>query len=158
MNEFVDYLLKEYQLPDDVVCHKVGFTHSSKLKIDKLSNVPVSNHTITVKVDCFDKDHQKIASISERFVDGEIKRTKTKPLVNISPDELNNRFGKAKLSICSRIQSNYADKLREINDDINDLKEYCGSDYSIIPTEFVNEPKVSRGVDEPENGKSKFEF
>ena len=155
MDDFVEYLLKEFQLPSEVVCYKTSFTHSSKLKIDKLSNVPITNHTITVKVDCFDKDHQKIASISERFVDGEIKRTKTKPLINISPAELNNRFAKAKVSICSRIQSNYADKLRELNDDINDLKEYCGNDISIIPTEFVNEPKVSR---EEENVKSKFEF
>ena len=157
MQDFIDYLLKEYLLPKEVVCHKVSFTHSSKLKIDKVSNVPITNHTITVKVDCFDKDHQKIASISERFIDGEIKRTKTKPLINISPAELNNRFAKAKVSICSRIQSNYADKLRELNDDINDLKEYCGRELSIIPTEFVNEPKVSR-EEEIENAKSKFEF
>ena len=157
MNDFVEYLLQEFQLPKEVVCHKVSFSHSSKVKIDKLSKVPITNHTITVKIDCFDDEHNKLASILERFIDGEIKRTKTKPLINISPAELNNRFGKAKLSICSRIQSNYADKLRELNDDINELKEYCGSDISIIPTEFVNEPKVAKEV-EPEKSKSKFEF
>ena len=157
MEAFIDYLLKEYQLPSEVVCNNVNFSYSSQSKIDKKSNVPITNHIITVKIDSYDKHHQKLNSNSERFVNGKINRPKTKKLINVSPDELNNKFGVAKASICAQIQKQNSDKVKELNDAINELNEYCGSDIGVIPDEFVNEAKITKEP-KPEKQKTKFEF
>ena len=153
MDDFISYLLKEYQLPNDVVCNKVVCTHSTKNKIDKKSNIPITNNVITIKIESYDKEHQLLSSITEKFIDGQINRTKAKPLVNISPSELNNRFGVAKSFICSQIQKSYSDKLKDLNDSINELKQYCGSVNSVIPNEYINEPIITK-----EPIKNKFEF
>lgn len=157
MEAFIDYLLKEYQLPADVVCNKTTFTHSTKNHIDKKSNVPITNNIITVKIESFDKHHQKLASITEHFIDGQIERSKTKKLINISPPELNNKFASAKSQICSVINSTYNERLKDLKDSINELNEYCGSDISVIPEEFINEPKITKEI-KPEKQKTKFEF
>ena len=157
MEAFIDYLLKEYQLPADVVCNKTTFTHSTKNKIDKKSNVPITNNIITVKIESFDKHHQKLASITEHFIDGQIDRPKTKKLINISPSELNNKFAAAKSQICSVINSTYNEKLKDLKESMNELNEYCGSEISVIPDVFVNEPKITKDV-KPEKPKTKFEF
>ena len=155
MEDFISYLLKEYQLPNDVVCNKVVCSHSTKNKIDTKSKIAISHNIITIKIESYDKEHQLLSSITEKFIDGQINRPKTKPLVNISPSELNNRFARAKSFICSQIQKSYNDKLKDINDSITDLKQYCGSGNSIIPNEFINEPQVMK---ESSEGKNRFEF
>ena len=155
MEPFIDYLLKEYQLPSEVVCNNVNFSYSTQNKIDKKSHVPITNHIITVKIDSYDKHHQKLNSNSERFVNGKINRPKSKKLINISPDELNNKFGVAKSSICSQIQKTNSEKVKELNEIINDLKQYTGNEISVIPNEFVNE--LSIAPQEPIKNKQ-FEF
>ena len=154
MEEFVSYLLKEYQLSADVVCNNVNFTYSNKNKIDKKSHVPITNHIITVKIDSYDKSHNKLASNTEHFINGHIQRPKSKKLINISPDELNNKFGRAKASICAEIQKTNSNKVKELNEVISDLSHYCGSS-SVIPIEFVNEPTIT--PTEPVKNKQ-FEF
>lgn len=157
MEAFIDYLLKEYQLPSEVVCNKTTFTHSTKNRIDKKSNTPITNNIITVKIESFDKHHNKLASITEHFIDGNIERPKTKALVNIAPAELNNKFSAAKSQICSVINSIYNERLNELKDSIHELSEYCGSDISVIPDEFINEAKITKET-KPEKQKTKFEF
>jgi len=157
MENFIEYLLKEYQLPSEVVCNKITYSHSTKNHIDKKSNVPITNNIITVKIESFDKHHNKLASITEHFIDGQIERSKTKALVNIAPSELNNKFAAAKSQICSVINSTYNERLNELKDSINELNEYCGSDIGVIPEEFINEPKIAKDV-KPEKPKTKFEF
>ena len=154
MESFINYLLSEYQLPSEVVCNNITFTYSTKNKIDKKSHVPITNHIISVKIDSYDKHHNKLATNSEHFIDGHINRPKTKKLINISPDELNNKFSNAKASICSQIQKNNSDKVKELNEVINDLKQYCDN-MSVIPNEFVNEPTIT--PQEPVKNKQ-FEF
>ena len=130
MKEFVEYLLQEFEFSDEAVFIATSFSHSTKTKIDEISKVPITKHIITVNINCFNKYHQQYASISEKFVNGKIKRPKKKPLKNISPEELNDKFAKAKDSICSDIQRKYDEKIREVNYYINKLKEYCGSELS----------------------------
>ncbi len=157
MENFIDYLLKEYNLPSEVVCNKVIYSHSTKNKIDKKSNVPITNNIITVKIESFDKNHQKLASNSERFIDGQIERSKTKKLINIAPAELNNKFAAAKSQICSVINSTYNERLNELKDSIHELSEYCGSEIGVIPEVFINEAKITKET-KPEKPKTKFEF
>ena len=155
MQDFIDYLLKEFQLPKEVVCNKVDYGFSQKNEIDKKTNIPITHNIISVKIECFDKTHRKLAYISEKFVDGKIWRPKTKKLVNISPDELNNKFGIAKPAICARIQKENADKMKELNELLTDLKTYC-TNITVIPEEFINEPKLT--PTEPVAQKKVFEF
>ena len=106
MNSFEEYLLKEYQTAN-VVCVSFKYSHSAKEKIDKASKVPIINNTINVKVDCYDDKHNLLASHTEKFIDGEIHRTKNNPLINIAPAEINNRFASVKQDIANRIMSEY---------------------------------------------------
>ena len=147
MQAFEQYLLHEYQLPSNVVCNYFRYTHSTKQHIDKLSKVPVINNIIGVHVESYDDKHHLLASHSERFVDGEIKRPRNNALVNISPDELNNRFAAAKTAIVSSIHSEYTNRLNDINDKIRDLNRYVKVN-GVIPTEFVNEPMIGTGIED----------
>lgn len=156
MEDFVNYLEKEYHLPSDVVCNRVSFNHSTKTKLDKPTNRPITNNIIGIKLECFDKDHKLIISRNEKFIDGQIYRPKTKKPTNISPDELNNKLGVAKSHICSQILGELEEKQKEINGKIEELKAYCGNIHSIIPQEFINEPKVTAVEDEAKN--KHFEF
>ena len=155
MDDFVSYLLSEFQLPPDVVCYKTELNYSQKNSIDKKSHVPITHNVIVVKIDCFDKTHTKLASVSERFVDGRIKRPKNKKLVNISPDELNNKFNAAKACICSRIMKTNTDKVKELEEVLADISRYC-SNEGVIPNEYIREPIVTR--EEPEKNRKQFEF
>ena len=156
MEDFISYLLTEYQLSTTAICHKVNFTHSTKNKIDKLTKRPIINNIISVKIECFDKDHKLILSKNEKFVDGEIQRTKNNKLVNISPDELNNKFSFAKSSICGIIKNELEQKRNDLINKIDDLNSYCGNANTVIPQEFINEPKVAPAV--VTENKKNFEF
>ena len=153
MNAFESYLLQEYN-ESNVACTKFTYSHSSKQKFDKKSNVPVINNNINVKIDCYDEKHNLLASHSEKFVDGEIKRTKKNPLINIAPAELNNKFGAAKQQIANRIMNEYVIKLNEIQEKIDNLQSYVHCD-GVIPDQFVNEPAIAN-VDKDSN--KHFEF
>ena len=158
MEAFEQYLLSEYQLPQNVVCNKFNYSHSSKNKVDKKSNRPITNHIINVKIESFDDKHNLISSHSEKFIDGNIYRTKQNKLINISPAELNNKFSFAKSSIINVIKSEYQNKLNDIQEKIKELDTYCRVD-GVIPTQFVNEPTIS--TDQPTNQPTKnkhFEF
>ena len=152
MNAFEEYLLQEYR-DSNVACTNFKYSHSAKQKLDKKSKVQLINNTINVKIVCYDEKHNLLSSHSEKFVDGEIQRTKQKPLVNIAPAELNNRFGAAKQQIANRIMSDYLVHLQEINEKIDSLRSYIHVD-GVIPTVFVNEPIIAS-----DNGvKKNFEF
>ena len=153
MNEFEEYLLKEYH-DSNVVCTAFKYSHSAKEKIDKASKVPIINNTINVKIDSYDDKHNLIASHSEKFENGEIKRSKKNKLINIAPAELNNRFGAAKQQIANRIMHEYLLKLEDINQKIESLRSYVHCD-GIIPNEFVNEPAIGE-LDK--SNQKQFEF
>jgi len=156
MNAFEAYLLKEYQLNQNAVCNKFTYTHSTKQKIDKPSKRPVINNIITVKIDSYDDKHNLLGSHTEKFIDGHIQRTKQNKLINISPDELNNKFSFAKASIVQLIVADYNNKLKDIQAKIDDINAYHHTSV-IIPSEFVNEPLIaSNDNTEPKN--KHFEF
>ena len=155
MENFINYLLSEYKLPSDVVCNNVIYSYSTQNKIDKKSKTPITNHVITVKIESYDKAHNKLATNTEHFINGKIQRPKAKKLINISPDELNNKFGLAKSDICALIKKQNSDKVNELTQIIDDITGYVGHDVSIIPNEFVNEHTITQ--QEPKKNKQ-FEF
>ena len=157
MEAFESYLLSEYNLPSNVCCNNFKYVHSTKNKVDKSSNRPITNNIITIKIDSYDANHNLISSHSEKFIDGHITRTDKNKLTNISPAELNNKFAAAKSQICSVINSTYNERLKDLKESINELNDYCGSDIGVIPEEFINEPKITKET-KPEKPKTKFEF
>ena len=160
LNAFEEYLLHEFNLPTSVCCNNFKYSHSSKQKIDKKSNIPIINNTINVKIESYDDKHNLLASHSEKFIDGFIHRTKQNPLVNIAPAELNNRFAAAKSIIASKIMNEYTIKLNEINEKIESLQSYIHvSNDNIIPNEFINEPAIGNDTSSSILSKNKnFEF
>ena len=159
MDAFEEYLLSEYNLPSNVCCNNFKYTHSTKNKVDKSSNRPITNHIIRIKIDSYDANHNLISTHSEVIQDGHISRTKQNKLINISPDELNNRFGAAKLQISQTINAEYTNKLNDIQEKINELNSYVKSN-GVIPNQFINEPQIAaKSNEEPAKKKNKhFEF
>ena len=158
MESFINYLLQEYNLPPAVTCNKTTFTHSIKEKVDKVSKVPVINTVITVHIDSYDDKHNLLASHIEKFIDGEIHRSKKNKLVNVAPSELNNRFASAKQSIASVILQELNIKLNDIQQKVANINKYCNAG-GVIPNEFVNEPLIgppTPNVEPPIN--KHFEF
>ena len=157
MNAFEEYLLKEYQLPSNVCCNKFSYTHSTKQKIDNVSKRPIINNIINVKIESYDEKHNLISSHSEKFIDGHIHRTKQNKLINISPDELNNKFGFAKSHIVQVIVADYNNKLKDIQEKIDEINAYVHISQ-IIPSEFINEPTMGEKELPPKNNNKHFEF
>ena len=93
---------------------------------------------------------------SEKFIDGHIHRTKQNKLINISPDELNNKFSFAKSHIVQVIVNDYSNKLKDIQSKIDEINAYSTSS-TIIPSEFINEPTMGEKELPPKNNKH-FEF
>ena len=156
MNAFEAYLLKEYQLSQNAVCNKFTYSHSTKQKIDKDSKRPVINNIINVKIESYDDKHNLLGSHTEKFIDGQIQRTKQNKLINISPAELNNKFGFAKSQIVQVIVADYNNKLKDIQEKINEINEYVHTSH-VIPNEFINEPIVGDETNEKPKNKH-FEF
>ena len=157
MNAFEAYLLKEYQLSQNAVCNKFTYSHSTKQKIDKLSKKPLINNIINVKIESYDDKHNLLGSHTEKFIDGQIQRTKQNKLINISPAELNNKFSFAKSQIVHVIVADYNNKLKDIQEKINEINAYHHISV-VIPNEFINEPVI--GADDIDSNKNNkhFEF
>ena len=145
MHSFEQYLLQEYNLPANVVCNKFSYNHSIKEKVDKVSKVPVINNVITVHIESYDDKHNLLASHNEKFIDGEIHRSKNNKLVNIAPGELNNRFAAAKQQIASVILQELNIKMNDIQQKVTDINKYCNAG-GVIPSEFVNEPLIGHST------------
>jgi len=156
MNAFESYLLSEYKLPSNVCCNKFTYTHSTKQKIDKDSNRPIINNIITVKIESYDDKHNLISSHTEKFIDGHIYRAKQNKLINISPNELNNKFGFAKSHIIGVIVADLNNKLHEIQNKIDEINTYHHVS-AVIPNEFINEPLIGEKT-EIKNINKHFEF
>ena len=107
MNAFEEYILREYQLPANVCCNKFTYSHSTKQKLDKTSKIPIINNIITIRIESYDDKHNLISTHGEKFIDGCVSRSKQNKLINISPQELNNRFATAKVNIVRTINAEY---------------------------------------------------
>ena len=136
MEAFIDYLLSEYQLPPEAICHKTVFTHALKYKEDKKTGEPFLLNVINMKICCYDKNHNLIETKSEKFIDDHIVRTKLKKLKNIDELQLNDKFMNAKDMICDYILQDLFIKNKECVEKIQSLMAYRE------PQEISTEPPV----------------
>ena len=159
MQQFIDYLTTEYRdKATGFAAIDTKFTHSSTIKIDKKSNVPLKNDIIKVNITFYDKSMNKLYSSAISFENNILPKTQAKKLVNIAPKELENKFATAKNEICNVILHELIDKRRELNEKIDDIAEYKGV-HGVIPTEFKGENiTISEGVEIPVKSKPKFDM
>ena len=159
MNDFKSYLIGEYK--DKVkgfVAAEFKFTHSSNVKVDKKSEVPLTNDVIKVSLTFYDKDMNKLLTSTVSFENNLLTKTMSKKLVNISPKELENKFSSAKNDICRTILSELVEKRNELNDKIDSVQKYLGF-KGIIPSEFKGESiTIARNESPQPQHKVKFDM
>ena len=143
MQAFRDYVIQEYiSSIHDCTSIQFKYAHSLKTKIDKQSKRALYNHTITVTIQFFDKDLNLLHKAILHFVNNVLTTRERKALVNIAPDELNNRFNAARREIVQIIDNEYRSKLEDISYKIDCLHAYedvSNQSSSIIPSEFRGE-------------------
>ena len=159
MQQFIDYLTTEYKdKATGYAAIDTKFTHSSTIKIDKKSNVPLKNDIIKVSITFYDKSMNKLYSSAISFENNLLPKTQAKKLVNIAPKELENKFASAKNEICNVILRELIDKRNDLNEKIDDITKYKGVD-GVIPTEFKGESiTITEGVDIPVKLKPTFDM
>ncbi len=139
MNAFKDYLITEYKdKAQGFVATEFKFTHSTNIKLDKTTNKHLKIDIIKVTLKLFDKDLNQLHTASISFENNVIPKNKAKQLINISPKELENKFGFAKHEICNEIYKELKEKLDEIQLKLDNLSQYSGI-KSIISNEFKGE-------------------
>ena len=136
LHEFKNYFIQEFQL-NDLASTEFKFSHSLKTVMDRKSKKVMNNHVITINANFYDKEHNELRKGSIKFVNNEIPKKEASKLVNISPDELTNRFNSAKREIVNIIYNELVDKMNSFNDKINDLSSYENvNDNEVIKSEF----------------------
>ena len=136
LQDFKNYFIDEFQI-SNLASSEFKFSHSLKTVMDRKSKKVMNNHVITINANFYDKEHNELRKGSIKFVNNEIPKKEASKLVNISPDELTNRFNSAKREIVSLIYEELVDKLNAINDKINDLSSYENvNDNEVIKSEF----------------------
>ena len=139
MESFKEYLISEYKdKAKGFVATEFKFLHSTNLKLDRKSSRYIKIDTIKVTVKFFDKNLKLLHTGTIQFENNIIPKSKAESLVNISPKELEVKFGFAKKEICQEIFKEYREKSSEINLKIDNLKNYIGCE-GIIPKEFKGE-------------------
>ena len=159
MQQFIDYLTTEYSdKATGYAAIDTKFTHSSTIKIDKASNVPLKNDIIKVSITFYDKSMNKLYSSAISFENNILPKTQAKKLVNIAPKELENKFMCAKNEICNVILRELIDKRNDLNEKIDDITKYKGV-HGVIPTEFKGESiTISETNNVPIKSKPKFDM
>ena len=159
MESFINYLINEYK--DNTTGYAAidtKFTHSSTIKIDKASNVPIKNNIIKVSITFYDKSMNKLYSSAISFENNLLPKSQAKKLVNIAPKELENKFACAKDEICNNILRELLEKRKELNEKIDDIIRYKGVN-GVIPSEFKGESiTITENTNVPVKPKQKYDM
>ena len=157
MQAFKDYVIQEYQdeLGDFAAC-EFKFAHGSTTRTPRKSETPIKVDTIKIGIKFYDKDMTLLLTKNLVFENNEVGKCIENKLVNISKDELTNRFCAARQDICKLILQEYFNKRNEVNGRIDDLNKYIGV-KGIIPDEFKGESIKPVDTEKPK-GKKKYEM
>lgn len=158
MEAFKNYIIDEFKdKAKGYVATEFKFTHTTNIKIDKKSNIPLKCDIVKVYVKFVDKDMNQLYSGVVTFENNIITKANAKKLVNISPKELENKYMVAKKDICSKIMNEYCDKVGDLNSKIDNLKSYIGTD-GIILNRFKGELVRVVNVDVKDKNKQRFDM
>ena len=143
MIDFESYVKTNWSVPDSTSCG-IKYTHTSRVSVDKKSNVTVINHTINMTLSWFDKDNNLLQTEKLAFTNDDMNKTYDKKMLTINRQELVNKFRAAKTQIVRKIIDEKNEKLLKINDEINSLQSYIGREDDIIPQQMKNKIEISR--------------
>jgi len=141
MEGFKDYLASEYQVKD-AVATDMKFAYNMTVKMDTKTKIPINMHTVTITLKFYDKDMELLKTGSVKFVNDRIPKSVAKKFVNISPDELGNRFVVIRPLVANIIKTSYMSKLVDIQNKIINLRKYSEDrhhDSIAIEDEFKGE-------------------
>ena len=156
MNSFKDYVIEEFkEQAKDYVGTEFKFSHGISLKKDKKTQSILNIDVIKVGIKFYDKDMNLLTSKTLIFENNDMNKRVRKSLINISPDELINRFNGAKDEICQVIMNDLMSRGDEIGLKVKSLQRYHGSKGEVIPTEFKGESVNVREEEQEVKGKRK---
>ena len=86
---------------------------------------------ITMNLKFYDKNVKLLKTCTLKFLNNVIAPSYAKKLININPGELNNKFMSAKEDIIKVIHAEYEEKMNEIVEKMNQLKQYGVKQFGI---------------------------
>ena len=135
MDNFVSYLVGNWNVNGSVSIEK-RYVHVRKTIFDRILKMEREVHVVSVGLKYYDKDNICLGTYGVKFVDNYLNAGSKKKLVNISPDELENRFGVARDAILDVIEADYKERIRELNGKVSDIGSYRERDRIGISKEF----------------------
>ena len=138
MNVFNEYLFSNWSV-DGVGSIMEKFTHSVVVSVDKKSKLERKDHFLVIALKWFDKEHKVLDSDSIKFVNNLLNAPSKKKLGNISTEELENMFMRAKPEILNVIKMDYTKKLEELDYKLGELESYYDFDTPGCKKEFKGE-------------------
>ena len=143
MQSFKDYVIQEFKSQAETyTAVEFKFSHGVGSKVDKKSELIMKVDYIKVAVKFYDKDMNLLISKMLTFENNVVPKSIGKKLVNISPDELNNKFNEARPEICSVIMKEYTSRHEELSEKIKELNIYTGHNGDVIPDKFKGQSLV----------------
>ena len=152
-DNFEQYVISEFKV-DNQAAVEIKYTHNVSVKVTK--NAAFDNYTITMTLKFYDKNVKLLKTCALKFVNNVLAPSYAKKLININPGELNNKFMSAKEDIIKVIHAEYEEKMNEIVEKMNQLKQYGVKQFGIEdkfrgelvkPVENQNEVKNKKSYD-----------
>ena len=149
MDNFEQYVISEFKV-DNQAAVEIKYTHNVSAK-----NTTI-NYTITMTLKFYDKNVKLLKTCALKFVNNVLAPSYAKKLININPGELNNKFMSAKEDIIKVIRAEYEEKMHELVEKMNQLKQYGVKQFGIEdkfrgelvkPVENQNEVKNKKSYD-----------
>ena len=118
--------------------------------------IKYTHNMITMNLKFYDKNVKLLKTCTLKFLNNVIAPSYAKKLININPGELNNKFMSAKEDIIKVIHAEYEEKMNEIVEKMNQLKQYGVKQFGIEdkfrgelvkPVENQNEVKNKKSYD-----------
>ena len=123
-DNFEQYVISEFKV-DNQAAVEIKYTHNVSAK-----NTTI-NYTITMTLKFYDKNVKLLKTCALKFVNNVLAPSYAKKLITINPGELNNKFMSAKEDIIKVIHAEYEEKMNEIVEKMNQLKQYGVKQFGI---------------------------
>ena len=123
-DNFEQYVISEFKV-DNQAAVEIKYTHNVSAK-----NTTI-NYTITMTLKFYDKNVKLLKTCTLKFLNNVIAPSYAKKLININPGELNNKFMSAKEDIIKVIHAEYEEKMHELVEKMNQLKQYGVKQFGI---------------------------
>lgn len=168
LQDFKDYIIEEYSNDIEYAACQFKFFHNNKVKEVKLTKKMIKEgitdkpddiaiDTIRVSIKFVDSELNGLLTKSISFENNELSTTCKNKLVNISSNELENKFVAALPEIIQLISEEYNEIINEHNEKLASLMSYAKSanvdNKRLIPGKFIN-----KSIPEKTKTKNKQEF